>query len=154
PLTKPPLAKPAQPTLAKPPLAQPPLAKPAQPPLSKPAVPLARPVAPPSPTVRSGASKAVEDALVERTARETGFDPRSGKVVDAARFQKWKRETAGPSSPGGSSNSTLFEDFHRARAAVEHWLDEEANRHYILDCDHRGIREEPTIQGIFKFYEK
>ncbi|MBI3410231.1 MAG: DUF4339 domain-containing protein [Planctomycetes bacterium] len=117
-------------------------------------VPLARPVAPPPPAVRSAASRAVEDALVERTTRETGFDPRSGKVIDAVRFQKWKREKAGPSSPANASNSSLFEDFHRARAAVEHWLDEDANRHYIMACDHRAIRDQPTIQGIFKFYEK
>jgi hypothetical protein len=116
------------------------------------AVPLAKPVtvprARPVPKARPGAADA--DRVAEQTVQETGFDPRSGKIVDQDKFRKWKQKkpSAASSGAGDVSNASLFEVFRKARTEIEQWVDDDKNRLRILYAEIVEIKRNPEVQAI------
>src|SRR5205085_2300937 len=44
------------------------------------------------------------ELAAEKAVQETGFDPRTGQILDPAKFQKWRQQKA--ASHGASSSST------------------------------------------------
>src|SRR5262249_50250204 len=134
-----PSAKPLRPKTAVPvaspvdPALPPPQAKPVAPPpqVSDKAKPT--PVAP----AKADASKArrATDLVAEQAVKESGFDPRTGRIADADRFAQWKQQKAKAEAPATYTNAGLMEVFRKARTQIETWLDEEEMRPLVLALD-------------------
>jgi hypothetical protein len=93
------------------------------------------------------------DFLAEQALQLTGFDPRSGQVVDTARFQAWKQEQARVlKGKTKISNAGLMRIFRKARTEVEQWLDQASSRPLILALDLEAIRNHPEIQKVLENY--
>ncbi|MBM4068947.1 MAG: DUF4339 domain-containing protein [Planctomycetes bacterium] len=103
--------------------------------------PLARPV-----SLRSSAAS----ELADQSVKETGFDLRTGRIVDAERFRQWKQRT----SKGGPaiSHDSLMEAFRAARTAIERWVDDDANRLRVLYADMTEIHKNAELRALFQQY--
>jgi hypothetical protein len=102
----------------------------------------------PTPTARATPAPATQ-RLVNKTLLETGFDPATGRIVDAAKFEKWKHRSA--SLAGGSSsltNASLLEIFRKGRLAVEAWVDDERNRSFVMDASIADIHQNAGVIEI------
>jgi GYF domain 2 len=98
------------------------------------------------------ASPQSEDELVDKTIRETGFDPRTGKIVDPDQFHRWQKAEGAGSSQPGRTNAAVLEVFRQARAAIEHWVDDEKNRSLVLHAELDEIEKNPALGTIFSRY--
>jgi hypothetical protein len=94
------------------------------------------------------------NCLAEKTFQETGFDVKTGQILDEARFQTWKQQNAQPSSAEkpAVTYASLFEVFRKARNAIESWVDEDKNRSLILHADFDEITTQPPVQAILQEY--
>jgi hypothetical protein len=122
---------------------RPPAAPPAGPPLAKPVT--ARPAA----STVVGASPTT--VLAEKTIKETGFDLKTGQIVDAERFRQWQK--AQHSQRTLVSNQSLFEVFRKARTAVENWVDDDSRRSLVLAGDLAVIKRDPSLTAIFRQFQ-
>ena len=104
--------------------------------------PLAQPVPLPNATV---------DSLANKTVEETGFDPQTGKILDAERFRKWQK--AAHSKQTTLSNESLFEVFRKARTAIENWVDDDSRRPLILSGDLEAIKNDPQLLAILRQFQ-
>jgi hypothetical protein len=132
------------------------------PPSSKPVAPseasgktewVAPEVKPILPVLKKETTVAPADFLADQALEMAGFDPRTGKVVDSARFQTWKKRQA-RDMPAKTqiSNAGLMEVFRRARTEVERWLDQGSSRPLVLDLDLEAIRNHREIQKVLESY--
>jgi hypothetical protein len=104
-------------------------------------------------TRTSPARASSPDLLAEQALEMTGFDPRTGQVVDVARFQAWKQEQARVlKGKTKISNAGLMRIFRKARTEVEQWLDQPRSRPLILALDLEAIRNHPEIQKVLENY--
>jgi hypothetical protein len=88
--------------------------------------------------------------LAENTVEQTGFDLRTGEIVDPARFQKWKEEHPGSSTAAAAqTNASLMAVFHSARIVMENWIEQESNRALILRGDLQEIVSSPEVFALF-----
>jgi GYF domain 2 len=125
----------------------------------KSSVPMASPVAscvPPAPPAPAHppATKSADDFLVKKTRYESGFDLETGQILDAEKFRKWKQQQA-PSTAAGQaavSNGGLLEVFRKGRFAIESWVDDAANRAYVVKADIQEITRRPEVQAILREY--
>jgi hypothetical protein len=90
------------------------------------------------------------DLVAETTLEETGFDLKTGKILDAERFAAWKQREARPASTGqpGVSNASFFEVFRKARNAIAAWVDEERNTAKVQNATMAVILADPEVQAI------
>jgi hypothetical protein len=122
-------------------------------------IPIAMPVAAavPEPEVPTGESEPplrIVDTLAQQTLAETGFDFKTGRVVNAARFKKWKQQKtrASESNQSDMTNASQLELFRRARTAVEAWVEDEKNRQRILESTLKQIKNSRALQDIYTQY--
>jgi hypothetical protein len=91
--------------------------------------------------------------LAENTVEQTGFDLRTGEIVNPARFQKWKEEHSASSSAGEyQTNASVMEAFRKARIVIEAWIDQENNRALILRGNIQEIVSLPEVFALFQEY--
>jgi hypothetical protein len=93
-----------------------------------------------------------EEALIDLTIQETGFDPRSGKIIDPDQFRNWKEAERPTNAPTGLTNASLIEVFRKARTAIENWVDDDHNRLRIEHADWDEIQQAPSLQALFAKY--
>jgi hypothetical protein len=93
-----------------------------------------------------------EDELVEKTIRESGFDPRTGRIVDPDKFRQWKKSERSAGAQPGVTNASTFEVFRKARTAIEQWVDDDGNRLRVLHGDLSEIKQQPGVRAIFNEY--
>jgi hypothetical protein len=136
------------PAQAQPPPAGPSASRVPAVPAGPPAVPAA--VAPPAePAARPEAG----DILAEKAVQETGFDPRTGLIVDPARFQQWKVAKSGtPETAGPHTNAALMEVFRKARREIEDWVDDDRHRGFILDRTPAQVVAIARVGGLLDKY--
>jgi hypothetical protein len=122
-------------------------------------IPIAMPVTPavPDPEVPTGEIEVplrMVDTLAQQTLAETGFDFKTGRVVNPAKFKKWKQQKARASEANQSdmTNASQLELFRRARTAVENWVEDEKNRQRILTSPPEQIKNSRAIQDIYTQY--
>jgi hypothetical protein len=118
-------------------------------------------VAPPTKTTLRAAvawtklKPALVDLFAQRAIDETGFDPRSGEIVDRAQFQKWKQQKTNPSAPTHSpTNASMMELFRRGRTAIENWVDDDDNKTLVLHGDATAIEGNPQLAAILADFDK
>ncbi len=93
------------------------------------------------------------DALAEKAIRETGFDSRTGQILDPEQFQKWKHSNAPSAAPAGRpTNVALLEAFHKARNVLSGWLDDDAHRELVLRGDLDDIEDSAGVTAILDKY--
>lgn len=126
-----------------------PLAKPVTPPRIEPPAPVNVPLAKPVQPRPSSASE-----LAEQGVKETGFDLRTGRIVDAERFRQWKQRTTpvGRESNAVVSHDSLMEAFRAARTAIERWVDDDNNRLRVLYADLSEIHKNAELRALFQQY--
>jgi hypothetical protein len=90
----------------------------------------------------------IQDVLADTTIQETGFDLKTGQIVDAEKFRKWQK-SANAQQPT-ATNESLFEVFRKARIAIENWIDDDSRRPLILSGDLQAIKKDPTLQALFQ----
>lgn len=102
----------------------------------------------PDPAIKDSA-----ESVADRAIAETGFDPRTGQVVDAERFAKWKQQ-AGQAchSSLAPTNASIMEVFRNARLAIEQWVDDERQRTLIMEKESRELITNPELAAILKTY--
>lgn len=89
------------------------------------------------------------DAILDAS----GIDVQTGRVVDVEKFHRWKQQHARAASvPQPVSNASLFETFRKARTAIERWVDDDANRAYVMQADPETIKSRPGIETILQEY--
>src|SRR5262249_24111031 len=110
------------------------------------AAPEVKPILPILKKATDPAPVAPADFLADQALEMAGFDPRTGKVVDSARFQTWKKRLA-RDMPAKTqiSNAGLMGVFRRARTEVERWLDQGSSRPLVLALDLEAIRNHREI---------
>jgi hypothetical protein len=119
--------------------------KPTAPPtVAAPPVPAA-----PAPTPGPVTVSPVVDPRVEEMRQTNGFDPETGQILDAEKFQRWKQ---GRSQTTTVNNGTLLEVFRKARFAIESWVDDDANRATVMHGEMNEIKRQPKIVAILKEY--
>jgi hypothetical protein len=89
---------------------------------------------------------------VDKTVRETGFDPRTGRIVDPGKFQEWKTAARPVVAQPGLTNASIFEVFRKARTAIENWVDEDGNQPLIQQGDLAAIKGHPAVEAILGRY--
>jgi hypothetical protein len=109
-----------------------------------------------APSVQEHAKKAdpapkPEDALAEKAMVETGFDLKTGQILDPERFRRWQKESH--SKQTAITNESLFETFRKARTAVENWVDADEHVSLILAGDLSAVKQDARLQAIFQQYE-
>jgi hypothetical protein len=94
------------------------------------------------------------DALAKQTLAETGFDFKTGRVVNPAKFKKWKQQKARASEANQSdmTNASQLELFRRARTAIEEWVEDEKNRQRVLPDTPEQIKSSRALQDIYTQY--
>jgi hypothetical protein len=94
------------------------------------------------------------DLVAETTLEETGFDLKTGKILDPERFAAWKQREARPASTGqpGVSNASFFEVFRKARNVLAAWVDEERNTAKVQHAGMAEILADPEVQAILNDY--
>jgi hypothetical protein len=92
------------------------------------------------------------EVLAGKTVLETGFDPRTGKIVNPDKFHEWKKAKRSSSPEPGMTNASTFEVFRKARTEIEHWVDDEKNRLRIIHADWEEIRKNPAVQEVLNKY--
>jgi len=118
---------------------------------------VARPASPPRVTrwqapPRGRGPQNDPDKLAETALAQTGFDPRTGQIVDPARFETWKQQTAASPSAPGAPTASIMEVFRAARLAIERWVDEDANRPLIEQRSATELAGMPEVTAIFERY--
>jgi hypothetical protein len=108
-------------------------------------IPLAYPVKHPGPP------RAV-DHHTDKGIQETGFDPRTGRILDPHRFRRWKQEKSQlhPDSQELIDRDSMMEAFRSARTAIETWVNDDANRLRVLHADRTEIHENAQLKAIFE----
>jgi hypothetical protein len=102
----------------------------------------------------SPARIAPADLFADQVLETAGFDPRTGKVVDTARFRTWKKEQSRAIPVKTQiSNAGLMEVFRKARIELEHWLDKESSQPLVVALDLDAIRNHPEIRTILEAYD-
>jgi hypothetical protein len=93
------------------------------------------------------------DTLAEKAVRETGFDPRTGRVLDPERFRQWQRASAAPAGAAGRpSNVALMAAFHQTRAALNRWVDDDGHRDLVLRGDTDDIEDSAGVVALLDEY--
>jgi len=88
--------------------------------------------------------------LAQKAVEETGFDPRTGQILNSAQFQKWKQQKADPNAAAGSAtNTSLMESFRKGRVAVESWVDEDTRQALVLRGEMSALQADPEMAAIF-----
>jgi hypothetical protein len=91
--------------------------------------------------------------FTENALRQTGFDPRTGQVVDIIRFKKWEQENSTSSRATGSrASASPLEAFSRARIALANWVDGESSCSLILDGDAEEVLRDPKVIALLQRY--
>ncbi|HYV36420.1 MAG TPA: GYF domain-containing protein [Gemmataceae bacterium] len=133
---------------------QPTKVKPLPPAVSPSAIPVVATQPPPiaaNTAATMEASPSAVDILAKKALAETGFDLRTGLIVDAARFREWKKQQAETTTPNNfSTNASLMEVFRQARIAVERWVDDEANRRLIMKSKFADIVNSPQLEAVLE----
>jgi serine/threonine protein kinase len=104
------------------------------------AIPVATAVAAPYPTAT---------ALLE-----SGFDPETGQIFDAAKFKVWQRDQQAKRDQASAAAPTTGELFQKARVHLDRWLDFDRNRRPIMAGDMEFIRQDPDIQRFMHYYAR
>jgi hypothetical protein len=122
-------------------------------------VPLAEPLPPPTkapmPDRRTSVPRTrttVEKDLVDKTVRETGFDPSTGRIVDPAKFQEWKTANRSTCTEAGATNASIFEVFRKARTEIERWVDDDQNQGRLIHAEWKQLQSHPALQQILDKY--
>jgi hypothetical protein len=122
-------------------------------PVASPAVPPVPTASAASPTLPALPPAGEADTLAEKAVRETGFDPRTGRVLDPERFRQWQRASAAPAGAARRpSNVALMAAFHQARAAVNRWVDDDGHRDLVLRGDLDDMEDSNGIRAILDQY--
>jgi hypothetical protein len=90
----------------------------------------------------------IQDVLADTTIQETGFDLKTGQILDPEKFRKWQK-SANSQQPS-VSNESLFEVFRKARIAIENWIDDDSRRPLIMSGDLQAIKRDATLQALFQ----
>jgi hypothetical protein len=89
----------------------------------------------------------------ENALQLTGFDPRTGQIVDPIRFLKWKQGNPASSSAAGSpTNPPSREAFSQARIALANWVDRESHCSLILRGDAEEVLRDPEVIALLQGY--
>jgi serine/threonine protein kinase len=141
------------------------LPEPPQPAPPPPGVPLAKPVSlarpgvmvapafPVSMPASTATAPEAGDLLAEKAVQQTGFNPRTGQVLDLARFQQWQLGKADSHSGTSShSNACLLEVFHTARREIEAWVNDERQRAFILNRTPARVVGIAEVGGLLRKY--
>jgi len=121
------------------------------------AVPIALPVTSPAAEVPTGELEVpvpMIDTLAQQTLAETGFDFKTGRIVNPAKFKKWKLQKARSAEANQSdmTNASQLELFRRARTAIETWVADEKNRQRIIQASIEQIKANRQIQEVYTQY--
>ncbi|HZZ81773.1 MAG TPA: GYF domain-containing protein [Gemmataceae bacterium] len=101
----------------------------------------------PSVTKRQLPSEPRAHPSLEEIRQTCGFDPESGEILDPVKMEKWRKSQNTP-----VKIMSLMEAFHKARCAIEDWIDDDANRSSIMHSDVKEIRCIPEIHAILREY--
>jgi hypothetical protein len=89
--------------------------------------------------------------LAEKAIQESGFDPRTGQIVNPARFEKWKQEKDRPCDVAhGANNGSLMEVFRKARIAIENWVDDDKHQVLILGGEPVEWERDPALVAVLE----
>lgn len=163
------VAPPVSPVPAVPPRSAPPAAPPRVTPALAPVVPIPARVTPPAPVPPQSAP--VPGPSVPAAARisppipapppalpspqETGYDPATGQILDAAKFKKWQREQQQlqQQAAAAESGETIYETFRRARNILSAWADLDEKRDLLTRGNMNEVRQDPEIVRIMQSYQ-
>jgi hypothetical protein len=128
------------------------LATPVTQPTDPSSIPLATPVF--APPANAPSTPNASAPLVAMLREASGFDLDTGRILDHAKFQKWKQEQARVASPGAPAvtNASLLAVFRTARTTIEGWVDDDKNRVFMLQAGPEDLRRHPEIQRILQAY--
>jgi hypothetical protein len=103
--------------------------------------------------VEAAEIEAVEqaDILAEQARQQTGFDLKSGRVVDPVKFQQWRQQKA-EAGQAGMTNASMMGAFREARTALERWVDDDRNRLRVVHASFDEIKRNKDIQQIYVQY--
>ena len=87
-----------------------------------------------------------KDELADTTIQETGFDLKTGQILDPEKFRKWQK--AANAQQPTVTNESLFEVFRKARIAIESWVDDDSRRPLVLAGDLDAIKKDETLQAL------
>jgi hypothetical protein len=95
------------------------------------------------------------DALAAKALADTGFDLKTGRVIDAAKFRRWQQQHARPApNQPAATNAALLERFRAGRAAIEKWVADAKNRLRVLHADMDEIKKNPEVVAILQAHAK
>jgi hypothetical protein len=113
---------------------------------------LEAPPAPPPAAPAPATPPPLPAAPADKTVRETGFDPKTGRIHDANQFRRWLRQKdAARAQTGGPTNLSLMEAFHQGRVAIDRWVDDEAHRHLVR---HGELTEMENSAGVLDILDR
>lgn len=121
------------------------------PPTPPPPIPAGPGATPSSPEARIPPPVTPEDVLAEKTIQETGYDPRTGQILDPHKFRQWQK--ASHAQQPTVTNASLFEVFRQARTAIEQWVDDDSRRTFIVTGDLNTIKQDVSLLAIFQQFQ-
>jgi hypothetical protein len=105
------------------------------------------------PSPAAAAARKPQDILAEQALAETGFDLKTGQILDPVKFDQWKQTRAGAQAgPGSPTNAALMEVFRTARREIDRWVDHEQHRAFIVNRTPAEIVRIAEVGGLLKKY--
>jgi hypothetical protein len=92
---------------------------------------------------------------VAPTPEETGFNPETGQILDADKFQEWQRgqqlerERQSSAQPAPS----VYALFDRARRELKAWVDSAENERLIAQGNVGAVLRHPAVQRLIRTYQ-
>jgi hypothetical protein len=145
-----PLATPAS---REPPPAPVPLAKLVVPAPAEMPIPLATPATPRTANPPTASPVALPQAPAS-PVEETGFDPVTGQILDAVKFNGWEQRQRQQRQRQLESQSGLsyHEIYRKAQRELETWIDADENQELVLHGRLDAIQVHPQVQEILQHY--
>jgi serine/threonine protein kinase len=78
------------------------------------------------------------------TEATAGFNPETGRIIDADKFRRWQKERRTPEV--SAAGATLQDIFFRARTDLSNWVDLDKNRPLIMTGDMEAIRQDGGLK--------
>ncbi len=105
----------------------------------------------PSPPPFSPTFPAKTDAIPSGMS-EDGLDPETGQVIDAARYEQWKKDQRHKARATNEPGVPLRVAFEQGRRAVENWVDGEVNGELVAKGDMEAIFNNTSLQECLNPY--
>jgi hypothetical protein len=86
------------------------------------------------------------------TPEESGYDPDTGQVLDAAKYQRWQKAQKEVKTEV-AAGETVYEVFIRANRALQDWIDLEANRPLLLGGIN-ACRNDPSLMALVASFDQ